>query len=349
MESDKARKQAAATGARLRVACEELDVLRGLKVSLEYSEQEWQKKVALSQSDLATMEKKYRETIPSLEKEMAVMMSQMDAFEAEEKQQREEEAKRSAAIATQGSSSSGAGAGAGAGARTEEVAAIATAMATDDDEEIEKQAAAYPPQPPFAEGTNDSSSSSSSSSSSGGGRIPKLAGRISPDAAELDEVHKVYPFVPNSLQVRPTPEGKEQKAAKLIQISLEYRNFVDFIYHTVFNCPVIHGEDSKKIVSNRHRAKVQREKLKLLQPQLFPYQNAGHHSVMWYSGEDNEKTDEEISADIHQELAAMLGSHDNFDFGWYVNPRMTVPEFFHVQVFWESYADADGGTGVGTE
>ncbi len=48
-----------------------------------------------------------------------------------------------------------------------------------------------------------------------------------------------------------------------------------------------------------------------------------------------------IASDSHSSSSSSSSSSSapsicHFDFAWYINPKMTVPEFFHVQVFWAS-------------
>lgn len=79
---------------------------------------------------------------------------------------------------------------------------------------------------------------------------------------------------------------------------------------------------------------------------------------MWYTyGPCEELSDQQISngkalsplhfiayrillitfVDIHDGLKLRLG-HTNFEFVWYLNPKMTIPDVFHVQVFWHLVA-----------
>ena len=99
----------------------------------------------------------------------------------------------------------------------------------------------------------------------------KLHCRIPSDIIELDKIHTTHQFVPNSKQVRPTDEMKVIKSTTLQDITQDYRNFEDYIYHTVFDCPIIKADDGKNVVANRHRMRVQRENKKVFQPQMFPY------------------------------------------------------------------------------
>ena len=161
-----------------------------------------------------------------------------------------------------------------------------------------------------------------------------LRTKISSDLEELDAINAKWNFCPSAEQVRPTPELKEIKAQKLESISNEWKEFVDFIYHDVFECSYIEitleSGESRRTVPNRHRViRMNR----VFKAQMFPYQVSSNHSVMWYPDNTQRKTDEEITLDIETDLKRELNT-DTFDFAWYVNPKMTVPEFFHVQVFW---------------
>ena len=164
----------------------------------------------------------------------------------------------------------------------------------------------------------------------------RLASKISSDYEDLDSLHKTYKFIPDRDGVRPSPEAKEAKAEKLKELEGEWKDFVDFIYSSVFALPHIVTPDGKKTVPNRHKERMDRA-AHVFQENYFPYLiKEGHHFVMWYATSEQKKSDEEITADIDEELKKITNSESDFQFGWYINPKMTVPEFFHVQVFWSS-------------
>ena len=74
--------------------------------------------------------------------------------------------------------------------------------------------------------------------------------------------------------------------------------------------------------------------VKIFAPNEFPYNSDGNHSIMWYGGIDQSQIKEnEVNEDIFQNLEKQLG-HVNFEFAWYENPKMTIPQIYHVQVFW---------------
>ena len=52
---------------------------------------------------------------------------------------------------------------------------------------------------------------------------------------------------------------------------------------------------------------------------------------MWYTYVVSDHI--KINQDIYESLFALLGDK-NFEFIWYENPKMTIPEIYHLQVFW---------------
>jgi hypothetical protein len=83
-----------------------------------------------------------------------------------------------------------------------------------------------------------------------------------------------------------------------------------------------------------------------LQPNRYPYQLPlvggcrAEHWVLWYIHYPWEQPpsppDETIAADLRQELLLVATARgcNTFDYIWYRNPAMSVPDMFHVQVFW---------------
>ena len=138
--------------------------------------------------------------------------------------------------------------------------------------------------------------------------------------------------LPGRISAEDLARKKERKAKKLEELTATWKEFIDFIYSTVFELPHITGPTGVKTVPNRYRERLDKTRY-VLQEQLFPYDiEEGKHFVMWYATKEQEKSNEEITADIEAELKKLTVT-EAFQFGWYVNPKMTVPEFFHVQVF----------------
>ena len=77
------------------------------------------------------------------------------------------------------------------------------------------------------------------------------------------------------------------------------------------------------------------------------WQRRAQHWILWYfhfPWEDlADPTDAQIERDVRKKLQALLDTTEftHADYIWYHNPSMSVPEVFHVQVFW-IVPDADG-------
>ena len=161
----------------------------------------------------------------------------------------------------------------------------------------------------------------------------KILGKIDNDFETLDEIHADFKFCPDSNSVRPTEEMKEFKIGKIIEIKNDWYEFRDYILHSIFGLDYKEYKDGSKKVKYVENNKIINKEYVFVK-QMFPYQVEGNHWVMWYPTEFQIKSDDEISKDIYYEVKNLVGS-ENFDFCWYINPTMTVKDFFHVQVFWD--------------
>eukprot|EP00041_Stephanoeca_diplocostata_P028321 m.800201 g.800201 ORF g.800201 m.800201 type:complete len:102 (+) comp23354_c2_seq47:1383-1688(+) len=56
---------------------------------------------------------------------------------------------------------------------------------------------------------------------------------------------------------------------------------------------------------------------------------------MWYIIGDMEIPNElVITRNIESDIRTRIGTKKTFEFGWYMNPKKTIQNVFHVQVFW---------------
>lgn len=88
----------------------------------------------------------------------------------------------------------------------------------------------------------------------------------------------------------------------------------------------------------------------VLRPNRYPYQlpvvsgRCARHAILWYFHFPWESlpdpSDNEITNDLLTELmvASTAEGHEGYDYIWYRNPKMSVPDMFHVQVFWRPAA-----------
>eukprot|EP00602_Paraphysomonas_sp_CaronLab_P001375 CAMPEP_0185027626 /NCGR_PEP_ID=MMETSP1103-20130426/12885_1 /TAXON_ID=36769 /ORGANISM="Paraphysomonas bandaiensis, Strain Caron Lab Isolate" /LENGTH=189 /DNA_ID=CAMNT_0027561719 /DNA_START=295 /DNA_END=864 /DNA_ORIENTATION=+ len=176
----------------------------------------------------------------------------------------------------------------------------------------------------------------------------KLRCRIPSDLASLETLHCSYPWIPGPDQVRPSEKCKEHKAIRMQALDANWEGREDYILSSVFYKPVEVAPSGRFQVLDRNIS----GKLRFV-PNEFPYQiDVGHHYILWFGATLDESTldtpagscrrwegvcplsDEEINCHITEALKEIAADENSFDFAWYENPKMTVPEIYHVQVFW---------------
>ena len=159
-----------------------------------------------------------------------------------------------------------------------------------------------------------------------------IRGRISSDADILNTLHASYPWIPSSQQIRPSKQLIEEKNRKSKQLLLEWMTCKDFVLDAYFGYPTavyrerlyVHGPISSSDWS--------------FFPCPFPYSlDVGYHFVLWNSYYDItvEFDNELINRQISESIQKIVGTV-SFDFAWYKNPKPSIPELYHVQVFWTS-------------
>lgn len=161
--------------------------------------------------------------------------------------------------------------------------------------------------------------------------IRLLRCKISSDIQDLNELHKKYFWIPNETMIRPSPKVLEDKRQFSNYVLHNWMSFKDFILDTHFKFPV-DIEDGHLYVLDTPR-KIEWN----FQKSLFPYDlpESVYHYVLWNSFTDcfHLFEDSKINNIIKETLESMLGC-DSFDFAWYINPKPSIPELWHCQVFW---------------
>ena len=137
--------------------------------------------------------------------------------------------------------------------------------------------------------------------------------------------------IPNETQIRPTPDQLDAKCTSTLELGQAWRSMKDFIMHSVFDVPIC-IDDSNKLCAVDTKDKPINECIRFC-PNHYPYniQGGGRHFVLWFGCHDEPNIN--VNKVVGRELTKHLG-HDNFDYAWYCNPKMSIPDFYHVQVFW---------------
>ena len=120
----------------------------------------------------------------------------------------------------------------------------------------------------------------------------------------------------------------------MLDIANNWGSPQDYILSTVFYKPASVDPISHKLVADITNIEGQVR----FERNEFPYQvDGGFHYVLWMgpSVSDSGALPSEDDINTHITLAlTSVTQGNNFDFAWYENPKMTVPNVFHVQVFW---------------
>lgn len=158
-----------------------------------------------------------------------------------------------------------------------------------------------------------------------------IRSRISSDIQDLNELHKKFWWIPDENMIRPSEKVLEDKRVFSNYVLHNWMSFKDFILDTHFKYPVdiedgqIYVlEDTKKIEWNFTKS-------------VFPYDLAANvnHYVLWNSKYNyfHEFDESRINNILKDTLKGMLDTED-FDYAWYKNPKPSIPELWHIQVFW---------------
>lgn len=163
-----------------------------------------------------------------------------------------------------------------------------------------------------------------------GSYLIMICDQISSDINELNGLHSVFPWIPNKDMIRPSVEELRQKAALANIIAVEWGSMRDYILHTVFRQSYVEVTRKKFVPDSDVVDHVFEES-------QFRYDlpSTANHFVLWFS-----KVVFRNGYAIHKDLVneIIVGELkkrcERFDFAWYINPKPSVPDFFHVQVFW---------------
>ena len=151
--------------------------------------------------------------------------------------------------------------------------------------------------------------------------------KISADIHELNALHVEHPWLPNEFTIRPKPSLLAEKQHSINRVMFEWATVYDYIMYTVFGA-------QRRVNALAKWTTIPNSTLKVwaFEQSLFPYDlPAGtNHFILWHRDTDynHSFSDDEINQLIKNRLPAAS------EFAWYKNPRPTVPQFWHVQVFW---------------
>ena len=154
--------------------------------------------------------------------------------------------------------------------------------------------------------------------------------RISPEIDNLNILNRRLGWIPSGDQIRPSQVVVDKKEQDSIKFDKFYYSIKDQILIRYFKFPSKINRNTSRIESKILLEKI-REKRFLKNEYAYNVPCETNHYVMWYTYQDI--SDDNINLDIENSLYELL-KHRYFEFVWYENPKMSVPDIYHVQVFW---------------
>lgn len=152
-------------------------------------------------------------------------------------------------------------------------------------------------------------------------------GKVSSNVDSLNILHEKYDWIPGKNDIRPSKNIIKMKIKLFNLINNNYNSIKDYILEVIFNY-------STEIIDNKKSVISTLKPHKKFIINKFPYNVTGNHYIMWYLMYDiNTLSDDIITFDIYNNIYQML-KNNNFNFVWFINPKMSIPDIFHVQVFW---------------
>ena len=162
---------------------------------------------------------------------------------------------------------------------------------------------------------------------------PVLNCKISSNVDDLEVLRTVHSWLPGRETVRPTPELRAVKEASLAEVHNTFCSMRDYILQSVFGYAPERDPETGKLFVAPERWRTQQKHI--FDRNLFSYNvpQGTRHYIMWYAP-DHPSDDAEITRDITEALRIRTHTENGFEFAWYENPKMTIPDVYHVQVFW---------------
>eukprot|EP00854_Cymbomonas_tetramitiformis_P004531 gene4531-5552_t len=178
--------------------------------------------------------------------------------------------------------------------------------------------------------------------------------RIPSDKKILRSLSKIFGWIPSDENIRPSPETLVAKEKATSRFKYQYVTEADHILHTILRLDVTHEKDpltGRRIGTMKTARRFDDNGTRIDKRRFyrneFPYSlpSGTNHYIMWYNLTQQQLTEEEINSDIFQGIEnELIASEEvverivqrkaSFEFVWYLNPKMTIPDIFHVQVFW---------------
>jgi hypothetical protein len=154
---------------------------------------------------------------------------------------------------------------------------------------------------------------------------------INNNIENLNMLNKYYNWIPNEYTIRPSLNILALKKYNIEDINLNWHSIKDYIFHYIFNRPYYKNENYKNAVLNH----IFEEKWIFSESQFrYNLPDNSNHYILWnnkYNMSDD--IDNNIINNILVNFIFNIFKHDNFNYVYYKNPKPTINEIWHIQVF----------------
>ena len=153
--------------------------------------------------------------------------------------------------------------------------------------------------------------------------------KISSNPDVLETYKKYYGWIPGKNDIRPTELQISLKQNLLNNIYTKYNSSRDYILIELFYYNFTKTEEAKfKAIESRDNDLTKFECCR------FKYQisNKTFHYILWFTTNKQNLNEQKINKIIFNSIQNTIHT-DKFSFVWYENPKMTILDIYHVQVF----------------
>ena len=159
-----------------------------------------------------------------------------------------------------------------------------------------------------------------------------MLGHIDSNIDNLNKLHNIYKWIPNSESIRPNHTDLENKRIMINHINNDWICPRDYILSKIFD-QVYHLNLNMKYEITQIDPNI---KEWVFKPSDFRYKiiPEANHYILWNLSKTINDTFPEnyINCLIMDEISQI--TTNKYNFAWYRNPKPTIHDFYHVQVFW---------------
>jgi hypothetical protein len=159
-----------------------------------------------------------------------------------------------------------------------------------------------------------------------------MLGQINSDIISLNQLSDKYRWIPNSETIRPNSNDLDKKRKMINDINTLWESPRDYILAKIFDQKArININNKRQIININSDINEWVFKPSDFRYNLIPESN---HYILWNLSKTiyDDYKEEYINQIIIEQIDKITSKPYNF--AWYKNPKPTIYDFYHIQVFW---------------